>query len=202
MLRCFARPRGDARRGSNTCTPEYRCVARWNYDAIVTNAGGCGSTLKEYGELLEHDPDYAEKAHKFSALVKDITEFLASIEMNHGLKRLPIVATYQDSCHLAHGQKIRSAPRKLLGSVPGLELREMPLSDLCCGSAGIYNVMHTDMAMALLRKKIDSVNSTGAQVIITANPGCMLQLAAGVKKFGRGQRVAHVVEILDEAYGK
>jgi glycolate oxidase iron-sulfur subunit len=173
-----------------------------NYDAIVTNAGGCGSTLKEYGELLEHDPDYAEKAHKFSALVKDITEFLASIEMNHGLKRLPIVATYQDSCHLAHGQKIRSAPRKLLGSVPGLELREMPLSDLCCGSAGIYNVMHTDMAMALLRKKMDSVNSTGAQVIITANPGCMLQLAAGVKKFGRGQRVAHVVEILDEAYGK
>ena len=173
-----------------------------NYDAIVTNAGGCGSTLKEYGELLEHDPDYAEKAHKFSALVKDITEFLASIEMNHGLKRLPIVATYQDSCHLAHGQKIRSAPRKLLGSVPGLELREMPLSDLCCGSAGIYNVVHTDMAMALLRKKIDSVNSTGAQVIITANPGCMLQLAAGVKKFGRGQRVAHVVEILDEAYGK
>src|SRR5580704_12108457 len=172
------------------------------FDAIITNAGGCGSTLKEYGELLEHDPDYAEKAHRFSALVKDITEFLASIEMNHGLKRLPIVATYQDSCHLAHGQKIRSAPRKLLGSVPGLELREMPLSDLCCGSAGIYNVMHTDMAMALLRKKMDSVNSTGAQVIITANPGCMLQLAAGVKKFGRGQRVAHVVEILDEAYGK
>lgn len=172
-----------------------------NYDAIITNAGGCGSTLKEYGELLEHDPDYAENARRFSALVKDVTEFLTSIELNPKLSAIPMVVTYQDSCHLAHGQKVRSAPRKLLDAVPGLELREMPLSDLCCGSAGIYNVIHTGMAMALLRKKMESVNSTGAQVIVTSNPGCMLQLAAGVKKFGRGQRVAHVVEILDEAYG-
>jgi glycolate dehydrogenase iron-sulfur subunit len=173
-----------------------------NYDAIITNAGGCGSTLKEYGELLEHDLAYAEKARRFSARVKDVTEFLASIELNPSLRETPMVATYQDSCHLAHGQKIRSAPRKLLGAVPGFELREMQLSDLCCGSAGIYNVVHTGMAMALLEKKMASVNETGAKVIVTANPGCMLQLAAGVKKFGRGQRVAHVVEILDEAYGK
>jgi glycolate oxidase iron-sulfur subunit len=173
-----------------------------NYDAILTNAAGCGSTLKEYGELLEHDPEYAEKAQRFSALMKDVTEFLASIELNQNLRAVGKVATYQDSCHLAHGQKIRSAPRMLLASVPGLEMREMQLSDLCCGSAGIYNVVHADMAMALLEKKMVSVNATGADVIVTANPGCMLQLAAGVKKFGRGQRVAHVVEILDEAYGK
>jgi glycolate oxidase iron-sulfur subunit len=173
-----------------------------NYDAIITNAGGCGSTLKEYGELLEHDPEYSEKARRFSALVKDVSEFLASIDLNPNLRGAPMIATYQDSCHLAHGQKIRSAPRKLLAMVPGLELREMQLSDLCCGSAGIYNVVHTDMAMALLEKKMASVNGTGAEVIVTANPGCMLQLAAGVKKFGRGQRVAHVVEILDDAYGK
>jgi glycolate oxidase iron-sulfur subunit len=173
-----------------------------NYDAIITNAGGCGSTLKEYGELLEHDPEYSEKARRFSALVKDVSEFLASIDLNPNLRGAPTIATYQDSCHLAHGQKIRSAPRKLLAMVPGLELREMQLSDLCCGSAGIYNVVHTDMAMALLEKKMASVNGTGAEVIVTANPGCMLQLAAGVKKFGRGQRVAHVVEILDDAYGK
>jgi glycolate oxidase iron-sulfur subunit len=172
------------------------------YDAILTNAGGCGSTLKEYGDLLEHDPAYAEKARRFSALVKDVNEFLASIELNGDMKPLPITITYQDSCHLAHGQKIRSAPRKLLHSIPGLQLREMPLSDLCCGSAGIYNVVHTGMSMALLRKKMDSVNGTGAQVVVTANPGCMLQLAAGVRKFGQGQRVAHVVQILDEAYGK
>jgi glycolate oxidase iron-sulfur subunit len=173
-----------------------------HYDAIITNAGGCGSTLKEYGELLEHDPAYAEKALRFSAQVKDISEFLASIKLNPEMQALPIAATYQDSCHLAHGQKIRSAPRKLLNSVPGFELKEMALSDLCCGSAGIYNVVHTNMALALLRKKMDSVNATGAPVIVTANPGCMLQLRAGVRKFGRGQRVAHVVEILDEAYRK
>ena len=173
-----------------------------NYDVIITNAGGCGSTLKEYGELLELDPAYSEKARRFSALVKDVSEFLGSIDLNPNLRGAPMIATYQDSCHLAHGQKIRSAPRKLLASVPGLEFREMQLSDLCCGSAGIYNVVHTEMAMALLEKKMALVNGTGADVIVTSNPGCMLQLTAGVKKFGRGQRVAHVVEILDDAYGK
>jgi glycolate oxidase iron-sulfur subunit len=172
------------------------------YDAIITNAGGCGSTLKEYGELLEHDPAYAEKARRFSGLMKDVNEFLASIELNCDMKPLSLTVTYQDSCHLAHGQKIRSAPRKLLAAVPGLQLREMALSDLCCGSAGIYNVVHTGMSMALLRKKMDFVNGTGAQTIVTANPGCMLQLTVGVQKFGQGQRVAHVVEILDEAYRK
>jgi glycolate oxidase iron-sulfur subunit len=170
------------------------------FDAIITNAGGCGSTLKEYWELLEHDPEYAEKARRFSALVKDVNEFLASIELNPEMRSLPITVTYQDSCHLAHGQKVRSAPRKLLESVPGLELREMQLSDLCCGSAGIYNVVHTGMAMALLKKKMEQVNTTEAGVIAASNPGCMLQLRAGVRKLGKGQRVAHVVEILDEAY--
>jgi len=170
------------------------------FDAIITNAGGCGSTLKEYGELLEHDAEYAGKAKRFSGQVKDVNEFLASIELNPPMHVLPLTVTYQDSCHLAHGQKIRSAPRKLLASIPGLELREMQLSDLCCGSAGVYNVVHTGMAMSLLKKKMDSVNATGAPVIAASNPGCMLQLRAGVKKFGQGQRVAHVVEILDEAY--
>lgn len=187
---------------------EARALARRNidalldggYDAIVTNAAGCGSNLKEYGELLEHDPAYAEKARRFSALVKDVNDWLASIEVRPGMRSLPLTVTYQDSCHLAHGQKIRSAPRTLLESVPGLELREMQLPDLCCGSAGIYNVLHTEMAMALLEKKMEAVNATGAQVIATANPGCMLQLRAGVRKFGHGQRVAHVVELLDEAY--
>jgi len=186
---------------------EARLLAKRNialldgdFDAIITNAGGCGSTLKEYGELLEHDPEYAVKARRFSALVKDVNEFLASIELNPQMRPLPLKVTYQDSCHLAHGQKVRAAPRQLLACVPGLELREMQLSDLCCGSAGIYNVAHTRMAMALLKKKMEHVNATEAGVIATSNPGCMLQLRAGVRKFGRGQRVVHVVEILDEAY--
>jgi glycolate oxidase iron-sulfur subunit len=187
---------------------EARGLARKNidallatgFDAIITNAAGCGSTLKEYGELLEHDHVYAERARQFSALVKDINEFLASIDLNPNLRELPLTVTYQDSCHLAHGQKIRSAPRKLLRAIPGLTLKEMPLSDLCCGSAGIYNVLHTDMAMSLLTKKIECAQSTCASVIATANPGCMLQLEAGIRRAGGGMRVAHVVELLDQAY--
>lgn len=189
---------------------EARKLARRNidalleggYDAIITNAAGCGSVLKEYGELLEGDPEYAAKALRFSVLMKDVNEFLASIDLSLEKRELPITVTYQDSCHLAHGQKIRLAPRKLLRSIPGLQFKEMRLSDLCCGSAGIYNVAHTNLSMALLEKKMDSINATGADVIVTANPGCMLQLRAGVRKFGRGQRVAHVVEILDQAYRK
>ena len=170
------------------------------YDAIITNAAGCGSTLKEYGELLEHDTRYAGRAHEFSRLMKDVNEFLASIELNTKLGSLPYTVTYQDSCHLAHGQKIKAAPRKLLRFIPGLTFREMPLSDVCCGSAGIYNVLQPEMATALLEKKMGSVELTRAQVIVTANPGCMLQLRAGAAQFGHGERVAHVVEILDEAY--
>lgn len=170
------------------------------FDAIVTNAAGCGSTLKEYHDLLEDDPAYAEKATRFSHLMKDITEFLASINLNTDMGVLPLSVTYQDSCHLAHGQKVRSAPRKLLSQVPGLEFREMALSDLCCGSAGIYNVVHNEMAMQLLEKKMTNVNTTEAQVIATANPGCLLQLQAGVRLHGKSQRVVHVIELLDEAY--
>ncbi len=187
---------------------EARGLARRNidavmggeFDAIITNAAGCGSTLKEYGELLEHDPEYAEKARKFTSLMRDVNEFLASIELNTRMGQTPITVTYQDSCHLAHGQRVRSQPRQLLRAVPGLEFREMPMADLCCGSAGIYNVLQNEMAMTVLKSKMDYVNMTGADVIVTANPGCMLQLKAGVALHGKGQRVAHVVEILDEAY--
>jgi len=188
---------------------EARKLARRNidavlgggFDAIVTNAAGCGSTLKEYGELLADDAEYAAKARHFSALVRDVTEFLVANVLNHEMAWLDATATYQDSCHLAHGQKIRSAPRELLAAVPGLAFREMPLSDICCGSAGIYNVVHNRMAMRILERKMESVNATGAQIVATANPGCMLQLQAGVRLHGSGQKVMHVVEILDQAYG-
>lgn len=166
------------------------------FEAILTNAGGCGSTLKEYDELFEGD----ERASRFAHLVKDVNEFLASIELNPRMGEVRATVTYQDSCHLAHGQRVRSAPRQLLKRVPGLTLKEMRLSDMCCGSAGIYNVVHTDMSMALLEKKMDSVNATSAERIVTANPGCMLQLRAGVERHGHGQQVFHVMEILDEAY--
>jgi glycolate oxidase iron-sulfur subunit len=189
---------------------EARGLARRNidavlggeFDAVITNAAGCGSTLKEYDELLEHDPAYAEKARRFTALMKDVNEFLAALELNPRMGAMPVTVTYQDSCHLAHGQKIRAQPRKLLRAVPGLTLREMPMSDLCCGSAGIYNVVQNEMAMSILKSKMDYVNMTAADIIVTANPGCMLQLQAGSRIHGQGRRVAHVVEILDEAYQK
>jgi glycolate oxidase iron-sulfur subunit len=184
----------------NLARKNIDALADAGFDAILTNAAGCGSTLKEYDELLEHDPAYAERARRFAGLTKDVTEFLASIELNPRMGAVRGVVTYQDSCHLAHGQGIRSAPRELLRKVPGLTLKEMAMSDLCCGSAGIYNVLHTDMALALLKKKMCSVNGTGAARVITCNPGCMLQLRAGVERHGRGQRVSHVIEILDEAY--
>jgi glycolate oxidase iron-sulfur subunit len=165
------------------------------FDAIVTNAAGCGSTLKEYGALLG-----TEAARNFSSRVRDVTEFLASIELNSDMKPIDATVTYQDSCHLAHGQRIRSAPRKLLESIPGLTLSEMRGADLCCGSAGIYNITQNEMSMRLLAGKMEAVNATGAEIIATANPGCILQLRAGVKMHGGKQRVMHVVELLDEAY--
>jgi len=192
-LHVHAGLRGIARK---LAKQNIEAVVDGGFDAIITNAGGCGSTLKEYDELLENNP----RARQFSALVKDVNEFLASIERNAPMGEVRATVTYQDSCHLAHGQRVRSAPRQLLQSVPGLTLKEMRSPDLCCGSAGIYNVLHTDMSMALLQKKMYAVNDTGAERIVTANPGCMLQLRAGVKRWGRGQRVSHVVEILDEAY--
>ena len=171
------------------------------YDAVITNAAGCGSVVKEYPELFEHDPDWHARAVAFSSKVKDITEFLAENELNRNLGSLPLTVTYQDSCHLLHGQKVRTAPRKMLAAIPGLTFRELPQSEICCGSAGSYNVEHTDMAMALLEKKMQMVETTGADTIVTANPGCLLQLRVGVKKYGnKRRRVMHVVELLDEAY--
>ena len=171
-----------------------------SFDAIITNAAGCGSTLKEYDELLEHDSAYFEKSKKFIAKMKDVTEFLAAIDLNPDMGKLETSITYQDSCHLAHGQKIRSAPRKLLNAVPGITFIEMPLSDLCCGSAGIYNVVQSEMAGKLLENKMVDVNGTKAEWIVTANPGCMIQLQAGAAKHGSNQPVYHVVEVLDQAY--
>jgi glycolate oxidase iron-sulfur subunit len=132
--------------------------------------------------------------------MKDVTEFLASIELNREMAAVNATVTYQDSCHLAHGQKIRNAPRELLRAIPGLKFREMPLSDICCGSAGIYNILHTGLSMNILEKKMDNVTLARAEIVATANPGCMLQLEAGVRKWGHGERVVHVVELLDEAY--
>src|ERR1035441_9046172 len=195
-LHLHAGMRGEARK---LACRNIDAILGGGFDAIITNAAGCGSTLKEYGELLADLPEYAEKARRFSSLMRDVTEFLSGLELNTRLGRVDAVVTYQDSCHLAHGQQIRQSPRQLLGAIPGLTFREMPGADICCGSAGIYNVMQTEMSMQILRRKMESVNATRADIIATANPGCMLQLQAGVRLHGSGQRVMHVVELLDKS---
>ncbi len=186
---------------------EARRLARRNiraflaepFDAFLSNAAGCGSTLKEYHDLLAGDPEYAGRARTFSEKMKDVTEFLAEAGLEQPLAEVPARVTYQDPCHLGHGQRVRSAPRELIRRVPGVEFRELPLAEICCGSAGIYNVVHNDLSMSLLQKKIEAVNTTQANLVLTANPGCLLQLRAGVARWGCGQRVSHVVELLDES---
>ncbi len=173
-----------------------------NVDAIIVDVAGCGAAMKEYGELLKDDPRYAERANRFSALVKDVNEFLADLPLSDGLGPLHQRVTYQDPCHLLHAQGISSQPRALLQAIPGLELVEMSHPDQCCGSAGLYNIIHPRMAQRLLRRKMRDVAATGAQVIATANAGCALQLEAGLRRYGLSGRVAHVVELLDESYRK
>ena len=170
-------------------------------DAIVTNAAGCGSTLKEYDRLLAGDAELAEEVRWFGSRLRDVTEFLMELGVRPPERPLMLRITYQDSCHLVHGQRIRQAPRQLIHCIPGVEFVEMRYSDQCCGSAGIYNVVENELAMALLDEKMRHARAAGAEVIATANPGCILQLRAGVERAGTGQEVLHVVELLDRAYG-
>ena len=169
-------------------------------DAIIINAAGCGSTLKEYGHLLSDDPTYAERAAAFASKVKDVSEFLAAIDVVPPRRPVPMRVTYQDACHLVHGQGIRTQPRKLLRMIPGLELVEMKDSDVCCGSAGIYNLTHYDVSVKLLDQKMENVIGTGATAIVAPNPGCTMQLAYGARRRGVDLKLYHVVDLLDMAY--
>ena len=171
-------------------------------DAIIVNAAGCGSTLKEYGHLLAGDPVWEPRAKAFAAKIKDVHEFLVSIPLNTAdLRPLPLRVTYQEPCHLAHAQRITAQPRKLLAAIPQLQLLEMAESSLCCGSAGIYNITQPEMAGVLGARKVDNATATCADVVATGNPGCAMQLAAELGKRGSPMHVRWIVELLDEAYG-
>ncbi|MGH9738968.1 MAG: (Fe-S)-binding protein [Candidatus Acidiferrales bacterium] len=177
----------------------FAAFADGGFDAIITNAAGCGSTLKEYGHLFAADDSERETARMFAAKVRDVSEFLAELGLAAPMRPVPLRVTYQDSCHLAHGQKIREAPRTLIRAVPGVELVEMPLAEQCCGSAGVYNVTQTKASMELLTLKMESARETKTEVIVTSNPGCILQLRAGAAIHGTGHQVLHVIELLDRA---
>jgi len=168
-------------------------------ESIIINAAGCGAQLKHYGHLLQDDPQFAARAARFAAKVEDIAEFLARVGLTAPLGAVHRTVTYQDACHLAHGQGIRTQPRELLLSIPGLELVEMQDSDRCCGSAGIYNIVQPEMSLQVLEAKMEHVLATGTDCVVAGNPGCLLQLNLGLKQRGHQPRAVHLVDLLNEA---
>ena len=164
---------------------------------VVVNAAGCGSTMKEYADLLAHDPDYAQRAATFAAAVRDISEILAELGPAAPRHPLELSVAYHDACHLAHAQGIRVQPRALLRDIPGLELREIADPEICCGSAGIYNILNPEPARELGNRKAANIVATGASLLVTANPGCLMQVAGGLERAGSPMAMAHTVEVLD-----
>jgi glycolate oxidase iron-sulfur subunit len=171
-------------------------------DVYVVNAAGCGATLKEYARYFAADPAWAPRARRFSERVRDVTEVLDAVPLEPPLGRLDARVTYQEPCHLAHAQRVSGAPRRLLEKIPGLHFVEMREASVCCGSAGIYNLTNPEMARRLRRRKSASIGDTGATVVATANPGCALQVAAGLREAGYDATLKHVVELLDDAYAR
>jgi len=169
-------------------------------DFVAINAAGCGSVMKDYGVLLKEDPDYEARAAALSRRVRDVTEILAEMGLQGTLHPVKMRVAYHDACHLAHGQRVRSQPRTLLAAIPGLTLVPLQEADFCCGSAGIYNLLHPEISREFLNRKLDRLAETGAQVVVAGNPGCLLQIAAGLRERGMPMRAAHTIELLDWSY--
>ena len=169
-----------------------------NVDTIVINSAGCGSTMKEYGHLLRDDPEWAARATAFSAKCKDIAEILCDLEPQSARHPLKLRVAYHDACHLQHAQGVREQPRRLLGGIPELQVAEIPEGSLCCGSAGVYNLLQPETANQLGDRKVDNLLTTGAEAVLSANPGCLLQLMNGLRRRGMKEMPAfHMVELLD-----
>jgi glycolate oxidase iron-sulfur subunit len=164
---------------------------------VAVNVAGCGSVMKDYGHLLADDPEWAQRAEAFSAKVRDVHELLASHEPRAQRHPLALKVAYHDACHLAHAQGIRAQPRALLAAIPGLELREIAEPEICCGSAGVYNLLQPEPAQALGDRKATNVAATGADLITTGNPGCLMQIRSALERTGRPMRLAHPIELLD-----
>jgi glycolate oxidase iron-sulfur subunit len=166
-------------------------------DYFVVNAAGCGSSLKEYDKLLADDPEYAQRAAAFTAKVRDLSEILVELGPVAPRRPLPVTVAYHDACHLGHAQGVRAQPRALLRGIPGLELREIADAEICCGSAGVWNILNPKPAQQLGERKARDVLATGAQLLVTANPGCLMQVAASVGRLGATIGLAHTAQVLD-----
>jgi glycolate oxidase iron-sulfur subunit len=177
-------------------------IARFEHqqvDAIIINAAGCGSTLKEYGDLLYDDPAWRERAQAFAEKVRDVNEYLATLEPQAPRRPIELRVAYHDACHLAHAQRVRSQPRALLCTIPGLELVEIPSGDQCCGSAGTYNLFEPKSAHEIGARKVANVRSVAPDLVASANPGCTLQMQSIARESGIELRCAHPIELLDAA---
>ena len=187
---------------------QARAMARRNIDAflgagvdaVIINAAGCGSASKEYEVLFRDDPEQADRAARYGHLCRDVTEFLAELGLVGRLGEVRARATYQDPCHLIHGQRIRRQPRELLRRIPGLELVELEGADRCCGSAGIYNLTQPGYSRQVLEEKVGALERTGAELVVAPNPGCMLQIASGIRAHGLPMHVHHLIDLLDRSY--
>ncbi len=173
-------------------TFEQACV-----ELIVANAAGCGAAMKEYGELLRDEPAWRARAEKFSSSVRDISQVLSEVMWNGALGSVPLTVAYHEACHLAHAQRLRREPRAILAQIPGLTLADLTESNVCCGSAGIYNLVQTGMAGRLLQRKVAHIQETGASYVAAGNIGCLLQIAAGLRQAGLATRTVHPVELVD-----
>ena len=168
-------------------------------DHIVINAAGCGSAMKSYGELLRDDPAYADRARAFASKCVDVSELLADLEPRATRHPVPMRVAYHDACHLQHAQRVRQPPRDVLRTIPGIEVREIAESDICCGSAGIYNLLEPETAGRLRDRKVQHVLATEAEAVVSSNPGCLMQIASGLEAAGRPIPTLHLVELLDRA---
>jgi glycolate oxidase iron-sulfur subunit len=196
---CGALSLHDGRR-SEAATFARRLIEtfeRAGVDAIVVNSAGCGSAMKEYAELLDDDPAWAARAGALSAKVADFSEFIARLGPAATRHPLSLTAAYHDACHLASAQRITAEPRELLRAIPELNVAELPDAGLCCGSAGIYNLVQPDAAQQLGARKAASVAGTGADLVVSGNPGCALQIASALGRAGHPKPVAHLAEVLD-----
>ena len=174
-------------------------VAFEDCDYVAVNAAGCGSSMKDYGDLLSDDEEWAERARRFSDKVRDVSQLLAEWEAVAARHAVPLKVAYHDACHLAHAQKVRSEPRQLLAAIPDLELVEPAEWEICCGSAGIYNLLQPDAGHALGRRKAENLLATGAEAIAAGNPGCTLQIAAHLREQGRPLPIYHPIQLLDRS---
>ena len=173
---------------------------RAQVDIIVTDCATCGSTLKDYGELLKDDPEWAGRAEEFSCKVRDVSEFLVDLPLQKPAGRLDVKVTYHDPCHLRRAQGVWKQPRFLLKLIDGVEFVELPEADWCCGSAGSQLITHYDTSSKVVKRKLDNLVSTGAQVIASGCPGCQMQLNTAIKRGGLKVQVVHPVTLLEEAY--